>query len=287
MESFLGLDLTRNYSFFTVPAAFFIITFPHAYTITAGAKGTYDNCNPRSHKDRIANCQNLDKSHKQFLLRAKAATENGLETIGCYAAGILAANFAAVPAPTINILGLGYVVSRLLYNIAYLWLQDNPRLSRESHMRAGVYLNSPYETQLQYRGTLLECGTCLTMVFYKDPLLSWKLWQQKVLTQVRYISFTTFKMFPINYLVLLFASTALALPHNPEACDTDAPIVTAAPKESFDCDYSYCGDDDDVLWCFRFIPFTTINPTLGPLPGETRVSIGMCGPKSADPNPVD
>ncbi|KAG5767165.1 hypothetical protein H9Q72_004786 [Fusarium xylarioides] len=239
MESFLGLDLTRNYSFFTVPAAFFIITFPHAYTITAGAKGTYDNCNPRSHKDRIANCQTLDQSHKQFLLRAKAATENGLETIGCYAAGILAANFAAVPAPTINILGLGYVVSRLLYNIAYLWLQDNPRLSR------------------------------------------------KVLTQIRHRSFTTFEMFPINYLFLLFASTALALPHHPEACDTDAPAITAAPKESFDCDYSYCGDDDHVLWCFRFIPFTTINPTLGPLPGETRVSIGMCGPKSADPNPMD
>ncbi|KAG5811601.1 hypothetical protein H9Q71_004781 [Fusarium xylarioides] len=139
MESFLGLDLTRNYSFFTVPAAFFIITFPHAYTITAGAKGTYDNCNPRSHKDRIANCQTLDQSHKQFLLRAKAATENGLETIGCYAAGILAANFAAVPAPTINILGLGYVVSRLLYNIAYLWLQDNPRLSR---VRSLVWVTS-------------------------------------------------------------------------------------------------------------------------------------------------
>ncbi|KAK2679641.1 Membrane associated eicosanoid/glutathione metabolism-like domain superfamily [Fusarium oxysporum f. sp. vasinfectum] len=239
MESFLGLDLTRNYSFFTVPAAFFIITFPHAYTITAGAQGTYDNCNPRSHKDRIANCQTLDKSHKQFLLSAKAATENGLETIGCYAAGILAANFAAVPAPTINILSLGYVVSRLLYNIAYLWLQDNPRLSR------------------------------------------------KVFTQLRHRSITTFSMFPINYLVLLFASTALALPNNPEACDTDVPAVTAAPKVSFDCDYSYCGEDDDVLWCFRFIPFTTINPTLGPLPGETRVSIGMCGPKSADPKPMD
>ncbi|KAF6526797.1 hypothetical protein HZS61_009841 [Fusarium oxysporum f. sp. conglutinans] len=250
MESFLGLDLTRNYSFFTVPAAFFIITFPHAYTITAGAQGTYDNCNPRSHKDRIANCQTLDKSHKQFLLRAKAATENGLETIGCYAAGILAANFAAVPAPTINILSLGYVVSRLLYNIAYLWLQDNPRLSR-------------------------------------NPLLCWKLWQQKVFTQLRHRSITTFSMFPINYLVLLFTSTALALPNNPEACDTDVPAVTAAPKVSFDCDYSYCGEDDDVLWCFRFIPFTTINPTLGPLPGETRVSIGMCGPKSADPKPMD
>ncbi|KAH7490649.1 hypothetical protein IWW34DRAFT_851285 [Fusarium oxysporum f. sp. albedinis] len=257
MESFLGLDLTRNYSFFTVPAAFFIITFPHAYTITAGAKGTYDNCNPRSHKDRIANCQTLDKSHKQFLLRAKAATENGLETIGCYAAGILAANFAAVPAPTINILGLGYVVSRLLYNIAYLWLQDNPRLSR---VRSLVWVTS--------------IGVIMSL---------WVKAGNKMLS----ISITTFSMFPINYLVLLFASTALALPNNPEACDTDVPAVTAAPKVSFDCDYSYCGEDDDVLWCFRFIPFTAINPTLGPLPGETRVSIGMCGPKSADPKPMD
>jgi uncharacterized MAPEG superfamily protein len=51
----------------------------------------------------------------------------------------LAANFAAVPAPTINILGLGFVVSRLLYNIAYLWLQDIPRLSR---VRSLVWVTS-------------------------------------------------------------------------------------------------------------------------------------------------
>ncbi|KAF9763909.1 hypothetical protein IL306_002962 [Fusarium sp. DS 682] len=94
-------------------------------------------------------------------------------------------------------------------------------------------------------------------------------------------------MFPISYLAILFASTAFTLPENPEACDTSAPAVTAAPKESFDCDYSYCSEDDDVLWCFRFIPFTTIDPTLGPLPGETRVSIGMCGLKTAQSNPMD
>ncbi|KAF5650415.1 hypothetical protein F52700_385 [Fusarium sp. NRRL 52700] len=279
MESFLGLDLTRNYSFFTVPAAFFVIAFPHAYTITAGAKGTYDNCNPRSHKDRIANCQTLDKSHKQFLLRAKAATENGLETIGCYAAGVLAANFAAVPAPTINILGFGYVVNRLLYNIAYLWLQDNPRLSR-------VLFYLPYTTYCWlsvFPSSIIPPG--LTILGHFIRLV--KFFASVHMTPSRSIIFTTFQMFPINYLVLLFASTALALPHNPEACDTDAHAVTAAPKESFDCDYSYCGEDDDVLWCFRFIPFTTVNPTLGPLPGETRVSIGMCGPKSADPNLMD
>ncbi|KAF5661529.1 hypothetical protein FHETE_8385, partial [Fusarium heterosporum] len=62
MDSFLGLDLTRNYSFFTVPAAFFVIVFPHAYSITAGARGTFDNCNPRSHKNNIDNCSHLDKA---------------------------------------------------------------------------------------------------------------------------------------------------------------------------------------------------------------------------------
>ncbi|KAM0338648.1 hypothetical protein ACHAPQ_002179 [Fusarium lateritium] len=94
MESFLGLDLTRNYSFFT---------------------------------------------NKQFLLRAKAATENGFETLGLYAAGLVAANFAGVPTPTINTLGLGYVASRVAYNVAYLWLQSDPALSR---VRSLVWVTS-------------------------------------------------------------------------------------------------------------------------------------------------
>lgn len=78
MESFLGLDLTRNYSFFTVhlhhptinpqayslqvPAAFLVISLPHAYTITVGAKGTFDRCSPRSHKNNIENCSHLDNA---------------------------------------------------------------------------------------------------------------------------------------------------------------------------------------------------------------------------------
>ncbi|KAM0346796.1 hypothetical protein ACHAPU_005136 [Fusarium lateritium] len=130
MDSFLGLDLTRNYSFFTIPAAFIVILFPNAYTITAGAKGTFDNCNPRSHKNNIDNCSHLDKANKQFLLRAKAATENGLETLSLYAAGVVAANFAGVSTPSLNALSLSYVATRVVYNVAYLWLQTDPKLSR-------------------------------------------------------------------------------------------------------------------------------------------------------------
>ncbi|CAJ0553972.1 Ff.00g124840.m01.CDS01 [Fusarium sp. VM40] len=139
MESFLGLDLTRNYSFFTVPAAFLVISLPHAYTITVGAKGTFDRCSPRSHKSNIENCSHLDKANKQFLLRAKAATENGFETLGLYASGLAAANFAGVPTPTVNALGFGYLASRVAYNVAYLWLQMDPRLAR---VRSLVWVTS-------------------------------------------------------------------------------------------------------------------------------------------------
>ncbi|KAL6924905.1 hypothetical protein FSST1_002179 [Fusarium sambucinum] len=128
MESFLGLDLTRNYSFFTVPAAFFIAALPHAYTIIA-SRGTYDNANPRSHKNNIEKCEVFTKCDKQFLYRAKAATENGFETLGLYAAGIVAANFAGVSTPTVNALSFSYVASRVVYNVAYLWLQANRRLA--------------------------------------------------------------------------------------------------------------------------------------------------------------
>ncbi|RGP63581.1 membrane protein [Fusarium sporotrichioides] len=128
MESFLGLDLTRNYSFFTVPAAFFIAALPHAYTIIA-SRGTYDNANPRSHKDNIEKCENFTKSASFGAFTLTAATENGFETLGLYAAGIVAANFAGVPTPTINALSFSYVASRVAYNVAYLWLQADRRLA--------------------------------------------------------------------------------------------------------------------------------------------------------------
>lgn len=77
--------------------------------------------------------------NKQFLLRAKAATENGFETLGLYASGLAAANFAGVPAPIVNALGFGYLASRVAYNIAYLWLQSDPKLAR---VRSLVWVTS-------------------------------------------------------------------------------------------------------------------------------------------------
>ncbi|KAI6766480.1 hypothetical protein HG531_011702 [Fusarium graminearum] len=83
-------------------------------------------------------------------------------------------------------------------------------------------------------------------------------------------------MLPIKSLIILFAPTALALSGNSAAFFASAPAVTAAPalEQALDCDYSYC-DENHISWCFHFIPFTTIDPTLGPMPGETRVSVGV------------
>ncbi|KAL4728684.1 hypothetical protein ACLX1H_005435, partial [Fusarium chlamydosporum] len=92
-------------------------------------------------------------------------------------------------------------------------------------------------------------------------------------------------MFPIKYLAIFFASNTLALPGNPAAFATSVPTTTTTPNQASDCDYSYC-DENHVSWCFHFVPFTTIDPTLGPMPGETRASVGVCGPQTAVPAPA-
>ena len=52
--------------------------------------------------------------------RCEGAQTNGFENIGLFAAAVLAGNFAGLPAPTLNLLSGGYVVSRVLYNWIYI-----------------------------------------------------------------------------------------------------------------------------------------------------------------------
>jgi hypothetical protein len=44
-----------------VPAAFFVIAFPHIYGVRISA-GTYDNANPRCHKENVEKSDRLDKT---------------------------------------------------------------------------------------------------------------------------------------------------------------------------------------------------------------------------------
>lgn len=67
---------------------------------------------------------------------------NGFETIGLYAAGVAAANHTGVAIPTLNLLTIGYVATRLAYDVVYIWLQANRRLAflRTTAWLIGVFL---------------------------------------------------------------------------------------------------------------------------------------------------
>jgi len=64
-----------------------------------------------------------------MIRRAQAATTNGFESMGVYAAAVVAANTAGVPVAQLNALTLGYVAGRLGYNVIYVWLQQNRKLA--------------------------------------------------------------------------------------------------------------------------------------------------------------
>ena len=64
-----------------------------------------------------------------MIRRAFAATNNGIESIGFYAAAVVAANSAGVPIADVNALTLGYLASRLGYNVIYIYLQKNRKMA--------------------------------------------------------------------------------------------------------------------------------------------------------------
>lgn len=77
---------------------------------------------------------------KLRIARAKAASDNGLENLGFFAAAVLAANQAGVDLWTLNALALSYAGVRLAYDVTYIFLQENRRLSwlRSAFYQGGV-----------------------------------------------------------------------------------------------------------------------------------------------------
>ena len=56
------------------------------------------------------------------------ASTNGFETLGFFAAGVAAANYAGVDSQTLNTLSVGYVLARIAFIVAYVGIR-NRRLS--------------------------------------------------------------------------------------------------------------------------------------------------------------
>merc|ERR1711988_1346896 len=99
MASNIGLDiLSKNLSYFSVPAAFLCALGPHVYAITS-ANSVYDNRDPRTLKDKVAQTQTLDA------------------------------------------LTWGYVASRIAFNVAYVHLCQDEKMSflRSALWQGGVW----------------------------------------------------------------------------------------------------------------------------------------------------
>lgn len=70
--------------------------------------------------------------------RSEAASANAYEALAVYAAGIAAAGAAGVPAETLNTLSGAYLASRAVYNVIYIFLQDNRKFAPVRTVAWGV-----------------------------------------------------------------------------------------------------------------------------------------------------
>ena len=70
-------------------------------------------------------------------------------------------------------------------------------------------------------------------------------------------------------------ATAMILPTVTTPLPGPPSPVPTFPSTSLSCDVEYC--DGSTSWCHFWAGMTSYDPTLGPLPGETRVPVGLCG----------
>ncbi|KAH6717998.1 hypothetical protein DL95DRAFT_490546 [Leptodontidium sp. 2 PMI_412] len=104
-------DTTRNFSFYTVPAAWLVAFLPHPYAVSLSKK--FDNVSPRTYIGSLQKDQTIDQATKDRITRAEGAQTNGFENLGLFAAAVVAGNLAGLSAETLNSLSGGYIVSRI------------------------------------------------------------------------------------------------------------------------------------------------------------------------------
>ncbi|KAJ6446777.1 putative urea active transporter 1 [Purpureocillium lavendulum] len=125
----VGLDPTKNWSYLTVPVALYVCLVPHYLAVLdAGVDTVYDNGAPRSFHENLRRDTSIDKLRKARILRLEGASVNGFETLGFFAAGVLAANHAGLAPAELNALSVGYLLARVAFVVAYAGIR-NRRLS--------------------------------------------------------------------------------------------------------------------------------------------------------------
>ncbi|KAI1186405.1 hypothetical protein F5B17DRAFT_403847 [Nemania serpens] len=119
----------HNISYFTLPVAFIAALWPRSYSAFQGpGKKYFDPTNPRTFAARLEKAD-LDKEVVARLLRAESASANGFEGLPLFAAAVVAGNNAGLSTLTLNLLTVGYIASRALYNYIYIFVGGNRQLA--------------------------------------------------------------------------------------------------------------------------------------------------------------
>ena len=118
-------DLTHNnISLQVIPLAWLISLAPRMWGRHLYHRATnkdMDVVNPRNFKEDAASESTIDSRTQGRILRAEAAMNNGYENIGMFAAAVVAGNAAGLSPKLLNGLSLGYVTSRVAYNVIYIY----------------------------------------------------------------------------------------------------------------------------------------------------------------------
>lgn len=124
MTSKLHSLANTNISLHTIPFAILIALAPRMwarYVYQSSLNKDMDIAHPREWSKALAMDSELDNKTQGQLIRAEAAMSNGLENIGLYAAAVTAGNAAGLSTKALNGLSLGYLASRVVYNVVYIW----------------------------------------------------------------------------------------------------------------------------------------------------------------------
>lgn len=111
--------MTTNISLYTIPFAWALCLAPHVYATKLSSR-QFDNRTPRLLNKIVTDDQSIDSPTKDRIIRAESAQQNGFENVGLFAAAVVAGNIARLDNTWLNGLSVGYVISRLVYNLVYI-----------------------------------------------------------------------------------------------------------------------------------------------------------------------
>ncbi|KAI0593578.1 hypothetical protein F4775DRAFT_577343 [Biscogniauxia sp. FL1348] len=142
-EEFVKHFSEENWSWVAIPLAIFIALYGRLWTSVFGPGSRFYNpLLPRQLSADVA-IDGVPPVLRGRIQRAEAAMSNAIETLGLFAAAVVAANVEGVDFWTLNVLCYGYLASRVVYTWVYIYgqeLQSVPAQTRTVVWFAGIAL---------------------------------------------------------------------------------------------------------------------------------------------------